>query len=67
MSRPITVTQSQVKKALDRNGGNISAAARDLGCTRVTLYRRVKSSADLRYTLGRQRFDRTMDNTQRTY
>jgi DNA-binding NtrC family response regulator len=66
MPRSIPVTKTQVKKALDRNGGNISATARDLGVTRVTVYDRINSSTELRYALGRQRFDRAMDGERLT-
>ncbi|MEL6732268.1 MAG: helix-turn-helix domain-containing protein, partial [Bacteroidota bacterium] len=31
-----------IEKALSRNGGNISQAARDLGLTRAALYRRME-------------------------
>ena len=62
MSKPFTVSPAQVKKALEKRDGNICAAARDLGVTRVTVYRRVSENTDLRYALGRQRFDRVMQS-----
>ncbi|MFZ2855618.1 MAG: sigma-54-dependent Fis family transcriptional regulator [Rhodocyclaceae bacterium] len=34
--------QRMVQEAVTRNGGNISAAARDLGITRTTLYRKLR-------------------------
>ncbi|WP_209016059.1 GAF domain-containing protein [Roseibium sp. RKSG952] len=34
--------RSDLKRALSRQGGNVSAAARDLGISRATMYRRMK-------------------------
>jgi DNA-binding NtrC family response regulator len=36
------VEKNMVQKAIDKNGGNISKAAKDLGLTRASLYRRLE-------------------------
>ncbi|HEU0204930.1 MAG TPA: helix-turn-helix domain-containing protein, partial [Burkholderiaceae bacterium] len=37
---------SAIERAMKEHGGNISAAARSLGVSRNTLYRRLGSTAD---------------------
>lgn len=36
------VEKNMIQKAIDKNGGNISKAAKDLGLTRASLYRRLE-------------------------
>jgi len=39
------VEKNVIQKAIDRNGGNISKAAKELGLTRASLYRRLEKHA----------------------
>jgi transcriptional regulator of acetoin/glycerol metabolism len=36
------VEKNVIQKAIDKNGGNISKAAKELGLTRASLYRRLE-------------------------
>jgi two-component system response regulator HydG len=39
------VEKNVIQKSIDRNGGNISKAAKELGLTRASLYRRLEKHA----------------------
>jgi len=55
MGRKRTVTNEQVGHALRRRHGIVSAAARDLGVNRLTVYSRINESDELQRLVRKQR------------
>lgn len=63
MTRPKEISDLEIAAALGRNGGNVSAAAADLGYHRNAVHHRIKASPVLQEVMADER-DRIVDELQ---